>query len=43
MNAMEFTDVKAPEPVKGHPALAGSPRIAEADAWIDEACEQSAL
>lgn len=40
--AMEFTDVKAPEPVSGIPPWRDPQWIAEADAWIDQACERSA-
>jgi hypothetical protein len=40
--AMEFTDVNAPEPVSGIPPWRDPQWIAEADAWIDEACERSA-
>jgi hypothetical protein len=40
-SAMEFTDVKAPDPASGIPPWQDPQWIAEADAWIDEACERS--
>jgi hypothetical protein len=38
---MEFTDVKAPEPVRGSPPWLDQQWTAEADSWIDEECERS--
>lgn len=38
---MEFTDVKSPEPVNGVPPWRDRRWVAEADAWIDEACARS--
>jgi hypothetical protein len=38
--AMEFTDVKAPEPVHGIPPWLDPRWIAEAEFWIEEACER---
>jgi hypothetical protein len=39
--AMEFTDVKAPEPVHGIPPWLDLRWIAEAESWIEQACERS--
>jgi hypothetical protein len=40
MEAMEFTDVKAPEAVRGIPPWLDPRWIAEAESWIEEACER---
>jgi hypothetical protein len=40
--AMEFTDVKAPEPVRGIPPWLDPQWVTEAESWIDEACKRSA-
>jgi hypothetical protein len=40
--AVEFADVKAPEPVSGVPPWRDREWIADADAWIDQACARSA-
>ncbi|MGD0704045.1 MAG: hypothetical protein ABSA02_29690 [Trebonia sp.] len=40
---MEFTDIRAPRPVRGLPPWLDPQWTAEAESWIDEACERSVV